>query len=312
MRLILIVFLALALGSQAQAAKRVGFFSIKTQSLSFVSETTIPDPEAQGDADTDVQADAPAQGGVTGVLGGLLRRFSGSPTLDLCMLSTRRAVFGVIGFWESRRYVLAPGRCAGDEYYDFEEGMYEVARTDGSIPEDVPARPEWTAMDLLNGFWGIGLALGFFGMSGVTALNLKRKAKKRAGVLGAADTMGKRAGTVMAASARADGGASEGQMGLIRDILNTLTEDPLTEAEVREVVRNTPKMKQDDLIALGTGLDLEDRMDLYQAAVMVAVADERLSKGGKSFLFDLSQALGLNKNDVALIQARTNSQHLFI
>ena len=300
MRVFVLLFLLyIVLAPQAQAAKRVGFFSIRTQSLTFVSETRISDPEAP------VVEEAEEESSSAGILGRLARRLVGQPqTLDLCVLSTRRAVFGIIGFWESRRYVLAPGRCEGEEFYEFEDGMFAEAQAGGVIPEGVPAAPEWTPEDYLKGFWGIGLAVGLFGMSGVTAMRFKRAAKKRSGVLGEADTMGKRAGTVMAAAARADGKASEKELALIRDILNTLTADPLTEDEVREVVRNTPKMTAEQLGELGTGVDLEDRMDLYQAAVLVTMADGEPSGNERHFLGRLAKGLRLNDNEAGTVYAR--------
>ena len=278
MRSLFLALILLALGTQAEAAKRVGFFSLRLEELSFAGETQFPDPEAPE-----------------------------ARPLDLCILTTRRAVFGVINFWTTRNYVLAHSQCTTDEDYEFQDGMMVEARAEGLIDAGVPDAPPWTPLDVLKGFWGIGLGLGFFGMGSITAQRFKLAAKRRSHVLGQADTMGKRAGTAMAAAARADGRASTRQRAMIREVLNTLTADPLTEAEVNNVIKNTPKMKREQLEHLGVGVDLEDRMDLYQAAVLVTLVDSDPTGKERAFLSQLSRALRLNEAEAGTVYARALS-----
>ncbi|MEO1274326.1 MAG: TerB family tellurite resistance protein [Pseudomonadota bacterium] len=244
----------------------------RTQSLTFAGETSVPGPD-------------------------------GAP-LDLCVFRSSWTAFGFIGVWESRSYVFSDAACAGTAYMTLPGNGFDVARADGLLPAALPKTPPFSLGERLNTSWGAFAIAGLILLAIVKLIRARIAAGARARVLGRADSMGKRAATVMAAAARADGRIDAREVALILETVNRMTDVPLERDEVIYVIENTPKMTPKELAGLGKGLDEEDRRDLVQAAIMITAADGTLDGKEKRFIGALAGALRLTKADLEMIFGR--------
>jgi uncharacterized tellurite resistance protein B-like protein len=170
-------------------------------------------------------------------------------------------------------------------------------QTGGLIHQNIPVRP---ALDLklkLQGYL-LYVVLGFLAIVGLVSKlggstgiggPRKRRASKQT------DT---RMLAVMCQVAKCDGQIEAGEIATIAAAIKRLTGNDIPVNQIAQII-DTTDLRRDlpQLSALGDGLNANDRINLLEAALTVAVSDGSIASEEYAFIQDLSHALQIKADD---------------
>lgn len=282
--LVLVPGLALTLGLSPAEAHAARGGTITSQSLEFVSDTTITGP-------------------------------AGKP-LALCMLTeTTAAMLPGINMWRSvEGYGLSDTGCAGDDYYPLSAEMLAMAQQVGEIPAAIPAEPVLSFGQKLGGFWGLG-ALGLLGLfalakklgGGTSTPAAARKPSRRRGK--GAVTLDDTSAAILQAmslAAHADGDIACEELEEIREAAQACTGQALRIEQVAGIVELTRGAQAEAMLpGIVASVPEAHRSLLMEAVLEVVASDGEVSEPEWAFVQALATQMAMDGDTLRRLVAKT-------
>ncbi len=228
-----------------------------------------------------------------------LSSYRGLPGLALCRLVEETTHYYIFTTGrEERAYVVAPGRCAGDQYLSLEDGELEQLKAQGIVAADLPELKPPSSMGWLKpiAIAGLGLVVLVF-LRGALGQGAGREAARSA--TGAQKTWADRKGTgyagrlfeVACRAATAVGRTDDVTLGQIVALGESARYRDASPEKAREVIDRIRFERDASLDDIGIGLGEGQRRELMQVAMRMIGKPNLEDPRAKAFLDKL--ALGL-------------------
>lgn len=217
----------------------------------------------------------------------------------LCQLTTTTSKF-FINFWRSvDTYALAPNNCNATEYFSMSAEDIASAKAEGMIPASIPDEPKLSAMNMIQGMWGIGLGIGMIGFFGAQSFMSGKRRKERESLMGNVSPATMAILDAMCHAAKADGSISEDEVAQIAHAARELTGEEFDLATVRRIAElaETEVTEADCRRFIKPLADSQARV-MMQGVLTVVAADGQLAGKEQEFVAKLMAAMKMQADDV--------------
>lgn len=223
--------------------------------------------------------------------------------LSLCHYTTTDTLYG-LGVWTvSQGYVLSDAGCQGGSFFDDPQRI-AAGFANGQIPAGTPETARFTAMQVMTGFTiplGVAALLGLLVLRRLLSLVGRRRPRAidRMEVLGLEDGPTFRFIDLMLHAANADGRAQPEELAYIKEKAKAVSGLDYEDAHIEWAITHTDRIKsRRDFRRFGEGLSVEQKRVMLRGALAVLAADHHMSRTERGFVANLTQALGLLREDV--------------
>ncbi len=223
--------------------------------------------------------------------------------LALCHRTNMRTMF-FMGYWlENRGMVLAPNGCASESYFGLAPGF------DAAELAETPIAPlnRDIALHYARGFFWLYAVPIFLLISTLMTRRNKAKAETRREALALEPGPVFQFIDAMCHAAAIDGCADQSEISYITDVARDLTGRDYRDEHFEFAVFHCDKLRSaGQFRQFAIGLGVEQKQMIMRGVLSVVMADGTLEKSEKTFLKNMSKALGLRRKDVRALMSRAS------